>query len=52
MDLLIAMGFIMCMLYLFYEREGRNKPRPQVARARSTRSSSVKSRRPTKRRSR
>ncbi len=50
MDLLVAMGFILCMLYLFYEREGRKKPRQQVARASRT-TASRGGKRPTKRRS-
>jgi hypothetical protein len=50
MDLLVAMGFMLCMLYLFYEREGRQKARAQVARP--SRSTTSKGRRPTKRRSR
>jgi hypothetical protein len=30
MDLLVAMGFMLCMLYLFYEREERRKPPKQT----------------------
>ena len=36
MDFLIGMGFVLCMLYLFYERENNKKARPQVARASRT----------------
>lgn len=42
MDMLIAMGFILCMLYLFYERDGRSR----------TRATASKGRRSSKRRSR
>jgi hypothetical protein len=33
MDFVIGMGFVLCMLYLFYEREGRKRPRAQTVRA-------------------
>jgi hypothetical protein len=54
MDFLIGMGFVLCMLYLFYERESSKKARPQVARASRTSASrgSSKGRRTTKRKSR
>jgi hypothetical protein len=51
MDFIIGMGFVLCMLYLFYEREGRRKPRTQVARASRT-SASSKGKRTTKRKTR
>lgn len=47
MDFVVGMGFVLCMLYLFYEREGRHKARPQVARA--SRSGAAKGKRTTKR---
>ncbi len=50
MEMLIGMGFILCMLYLFYEREGRSKTRASTTRAGSRRST-AKGRRTTKRRS-
>jgi hypothetical protein len=49
MDLLVAMGFMLCMLYLFYEREERRKPRTQTARSSRT-YTGAKSKRPSKRR--
>jgi hypothetical protein len=47
MDFVIGMGFVLCMLYLFYERESR-KARPQLARA--SRTSAARGKRTTKRR--
>jgi hypothetical protein len=47
MDFIIGMGFVLCMLYLFYERENK-KARPQFARA--SRGTASRSKRPIKRR--
>ena len=49
MDFIVGMGFVLCMLYLFYERENRQKARPQVARVART-SSARSGKRTTKRR--
>ena len=51
MDFIVGMGFVLCMLYLFYERENRQKARPQVARASRTSASRGGKRTTTKRRS-
>jgi hypothetical protein len=48
MDFVIGMGFVLCMLYLFYEREGRKRPRAQTVRA--ARGSGGRGKRTTKRR--
>jgi hypothetical protein len=47
MDFVIGMGFVLCMLYLFYEREGR-KARPQYAR--TSRATTPRGKRTAKRR--